>query len=100
MKIAVLPFNAAEGTKQAYGRQFSAFMGDQVRTATGTDVNAISFLAQVDDDSGQRIGFVNISEGFLAPEQLNEMGTQTGVDLLVDGTIKEEDGSFDLVVRF
>lgn len=100
MKIAVLPFNAAEGTKQAYGRQFAAFMGDQVRTATGADVNTISFLAQVEEPSGPRIGFVNIAEGFLAPEQLNEMATQTEVDLIIDGTLREEEGSFDLVVRF
>ncbi len=100
MKIAVLPFNAAEGTKQAYGRQFAAFMGDQVRTATGTDINTISFLAQIDSETGPRVGFVNIAEGFLAPEQLNEMANQTEVDLIVDGTLKEEDGSFDMAVRF
>jgi len=100
MKIAVLPFNAAEGTKQAYGRQFAAFMGDQLRTATQTDVNTISFLAQVETEIGPRIGFVNISEGFLAPEQLNEMAQQTQVELIVDGTLKEEDGSFDMAVRF
>lgn len=100
MRIAVLPFNAAEGTKQAFGRQFAAFVGDQVRTATGADINTVSFLAQIDQGDGERVGFVNIGEGFLEGGQLQEMIQQTDVGLLVDGSVAQEGDAFDVTVRF
>lgn len=100
MRIAVLPFNAAEGTKQAYGRQFASWVGDQLRSATESEVNTVSFLAQVEDEDGPRTGFVNIADGFLGQDQINEMLEQTETELLMDGSLKEEDGAFDLMVRF
>lgn len=100
MRIAVLPFNAAEGTKQAFGRQIAAFVGDQVRTATDADINTVSFLAQIDQGDGERVGFVNIGEGFLDGSQLQEMIQQTEVGLLVDGSVQQDGEAFDITVRF
>lgn len=100
MKVAVLPFNAAEGTKQAYGRQFAAFAGDQLRTATDLDVNTVSFLAQMEDVDGPRIGFVNIAEGFLDPAQIQEMFQQAEVDVIMDGSLSGNEDAFDLTVRY
>lgn len=100
MKIAVLPFNSAEGTKQAFGRQFAAFMGDQLRTASDADVNTVSFLAEVEQEGQPRVGFVNITDGFLELPQVAGMIEQTGVDLLTDGFLQQDGDNFDLSVRF
>lgn len=47
-----------------------------------------------------RTAFVNISDGLLDPDQLKDMFEQSGVDLAVDGTIREVDGSNEVTFRF
>ena len=101
MRIAVLPFNAAEGTKPALGRQFAAFAAEQLRAHAEADINVVSFLTQIDDESGeQRMAFVNISDALLPYEQLKDLFEQADVALVEDGMLKEEGDAFDLTVRF
>lgn len=101
MRVAVLPFNAAEGTKPAYGRQFAAFVSEQLRTHAEADVNTVSYLTQISDDDGvDRMAFVNISDELLPYEQLKDLFEQASVDLVMDGMLTQTEGGFDLIVRF
>jgi tetratricopeptide (TPR) repeat protein len=101
MRIAVLPFNAADGTKPAYGRQFAAFAAEQLRELAGAEINSVSFLTQVPDSSGQtRMAFVNISEPFLGYEQIKELFDQAEVALVQDGYLEQSGDDFKLTVRF
>lgn len=88
MTIAVLPLNAAEGAKPQLGRQISAFMGEQLRSHAEADVQSISYLTQIDQQGQMRTAFVNLSDGMLETEQLDELFQQTGVDLAMDGMLK------------
>ena len=101
MRIAVLPFNAAEGTKPALGRQFAAFAAEQLRAHAEADINVVSFLTQIDDESGeQRMAFVNISDALLPYEQLKDLFEQADVALVQDGMLKQDEDRFDLTVRY
>ena len=100
MRIAVLPFNAAEGTKPALGRQFAAFASEQIRAHAQADINTVSFLTQVEEEGGQKMAFVNIADQMLPYEQLNELFDQASVDIVMDGFLKKEEDNFELTVRF
>ncbi len=101
MRIAVLPFNAAEGTKPAYGRQFAAFAAEQLRALANADINSVSFLTQLPDETGQqRMAFVNISEQFLAYEQLKDLFEQAQVALVQDGYLEQTGDDFKLTLRY
>ena len=101
MKLAVLPFNAAEGTSPALGRQLSNFASDAVRTGAGVEINTVSLLTQVEQEGIQRVAMVNISEGLLEPQWIADLFTQTGCDLAMDGLLKNlGDDKFELTVRF
>ena len=101
MRIAVLPFNAAEGTKPALGRQFAAFAAEQLRAHAEADINVVSFLTQIDDESGeQRMAFVNISDALLPYDQIKDLFEQADVQLVQDGMLKQEEDAFDLAVRY
>lgn len=101
MRVAVLPFNAAEGTKPAYGRQFAAFASEQLRTHAEADINTVSYLTQIPDEEGvTRMAFVNISDDLLPYDQLKDLFEQAEVDLVMDGMLAEKDGGFELTVRF
>ena len=100
MKVAVLPFNAAEGTKPAYGRQFAAFVGEQLRNHANAEINGVSYLTQVQEPDGVRMAFVNISDGLLPYDQLKDLFEQADVELVMDGMVSEDAGQFKLIVRF
>ncbi|MDR3691385.1 MAG: tetratricopeptide repeat protein [Fimbriimonas sp.] len=101
MKVAVLPFNATEGTKAAYGRQFAAFAAEQLRTHAQADINAVSYLTQIQAPDGTtRMAFVNIGNGLLPYEQLTDLFAQAQVDLVMDGSLTQTDDAFDLTLRF
>lgn len=100
MRIAVLPFSAHEGTPPALGRQFAAFAGDQIRAVTDFEVNNISYLAQQEDETGTRMGFVNLGDSLLPDDQLKDLCEQTESDLVMDGSVKEQDGNYDMSLRF
>ncbi len=100
MKVAVLPFNAVEGTQPAFGRQFSNFVGETIRAATQADINPVSFLAQIDDTDGPRAAFVNIADTLLDAQWLQQMFEQSQVDIIMDGLVERNETGFDLTVRF
>ena len=100
MRIAVLPFNAGEGTKPAYGRQMAAFAAEQLRAHADADINVVSFLTQIEDEEGPRTAYVNIADELLPREQLNDLFEQAEVDLVMDGFLAETEEVFNLKVRF
>ena len=101
MKVAVLPFNAAEGTKPAYGRQFAGFASEQLRAHAQADINTVSYLTQIPEQDGTtRMAFVNIAESLLPYEQLKDLFQQAEVELVMDGTLRQTDETFELTVRF
>jgi Flp pilus assembly protein TadD len=101
MRVAALPFNAAEGTKPAYGRQFTAFAAEQLRVHAEADINAVSFLTQIPDQQGvNRVAFVNLEGEFLSYDQIKDLFQQSEADMVMDGLLKEADGNFELTVRF
>ncbi|RYG79145.1 hypothetical protein EON77_09610, partial [bacterium] len=104
MTIAVLPLNAAEGAKPQLGRQISAFVGEQLRAHAEADVQSISYLTQIEQQGQQRTAFVNLSDGMLETEQLDELFQQTGVDLAMDGMLKStgegEATEYEVTIRF
>ncbi len=100
MKVAVLPFNAAQGTPPALGRQLSNFAADTVRAATNSEINSVSFLAQMDAEDGPRAAFVNVSDTLMEWEWLDQMFSQSEVDRIMDGLLKKDGEHFTLTVRF
>ncbi|HEY0868438.1 MAG TPA: tetratricopeptide repeat protein [Fimbriimonas sp.] len=101
MRVASLPYNAAEGTKPAYGRQFAAFTAEQLRVHAEADINAVSFLTQIPDQQGvNRVAFVNLEGEFLPYDQIKDLFQQSEADLVLDGLLKENEGNFELTYRF
>lgn len=100
MKIAVLPLMPSQGTPAYLGRQFSAFLGDQIRAATDADVNSVTYLTQVQEEDGPRVGFINFADMVLDQEQVQQIFEQSAVDLIVEGAIASTDTGFDVTVRF
>jgi len=89
-----------EGTPAFLGRQFSNFASEQIRLATDAEVNSVSYLTQVNEEDGPRIGFINFADMKLEKQQIKELFEQSGVDVLVEGNIASTDDGFDLDVRF
>lgn len=102
MRIAVLPFNAAEGTRPELGRQFASFSAEQLRTHAGAEINTVSYLTQVQPGDGQppRMQFVNLGEELLPSDQLKELYEQANVELIQDGLLKQTDDHFSITLRF
>ncbi len=101
MRVAVLPFNAAEGTKPALGRQFAAFAAEQLRAHAQADINVVSYLTQIQEQDGTtRTAFVNIADELLPYDQLKELFEQADVELVMDGMMTITDDKFDIIVRF
>lgn len=101
MKLAVLPFNAVEGTPPALGRQFSNFACDTIRVATGADLNPVSFLAEIDDVDGKRAAYVNIADTLLDKQWIDQLFEQSEAEGAMDGLVKvPEEGKLELTVRF
>jgi tetratricopeptide (TPR) repeat protein len=88
MKLAVLPFNAVEGTPPSLGRQFSNFACDTIRAATGADLNPVSFLAEIDDPEGKRAAFVNIADSLLDADWIKQLFEQSEAEGAMDGLLK------------
>jgi len=101
MKVAVLPFNAAEGTKPALGRQFAGFASEQLRAHAQADINTVSYLTQIQEQDGTtRMAYVNIAESLLPYDQLKDLFNQAEVELVMDGTLSQKGDTFDMTVRF
>lgn len=100
MKVAALPFNAAEGTAPALGRQFSNFACDTIRAAVQADINPVSFLAQIESEDGPRAAFVNVADTLLDAEWIGKMFEDSDVEVVMDGLLKRSGDDFDLTFRF
>jgi tetratricopeptide (TPR) repeat protein len=100
MKVAVLPLMPTQGTPAFLGRQFSNFASEQIRLATDAEVNSVSYLTQVNEEDGQKVGFINFADMKLEKGQIKELFEQSGVDVLVEGNITSTDSGFDLDIRF
>ncbi len=100
MKIAVLPFNTAEGTKPAYGRQFAQFTAEQLRNVAEAEINSVNLLTQIEQDGVQRTAYANLGDVLLPYEQLKELFEQAQVDFVQDGTLSLTDDTFSLVLRY
>jgi len=99
MKIAVLPFNTAEGTKPAYGRQFAQFTAEQLRNVAEAEINSVNLLTQIEQDGVQRTAYANLGDVLLPYEQLAELFNQAQVDYVQDGTLKLDGDTFTMVLR-
>lgn len=100
MKIVVLPFNAAEGTPPALGRQMANFVAEVVRGNSEAEVNAVSYLTQMDDGGQSRAMFVNLSDSLLEPEFIKDMFQRAEGELMMDGLLKRTGDDIELTVRF
>jgi tetratricopeptide (TPR) repeat protein len=99
MSLAVLPFNAAEGTSPALGRQLAAFLSDSLTQFTGLEIQKVSFLTPIEQDGQTRAMFINITE-LMDPNQVRELFQQTSADQVMDGLIKVDGDAIDLTMRF
>lgn len=101
MKVAVLPFNPTEGTNPAYGREFAAFISEQLRVRADADVNPMSYRQQIQEQDGSlRVAFVNLFDQLAPPDQLKEMFAQQELDLIMDGLLKQNGEAFEITSRF
>lgn len=99
MKVAVLPFNATEGTRPALGRQLANFAGEIVRANSGVDLNSVSYLAQIDQEGEQRAAYVNVADTLVEFEFLAPLFESGDADLVMDGLLDEKKGGFVLTQR-
>jgi tetratricopeptide (TPR) repeat protein len=99
MRIAVFPFNSAEGVPPAVGRQLAHFAGESVRGLEGIEVNTVNLLANLQDQQG-RVAFVNLGDALFEPEQVATFFEQSQADVILDGLIKKAGEGYDLTYRF
>lgn len=65
VKVAVLPFNATQGTAPSIGRQLANFAAEIVRANSGMDINSVSYLAQIEQEGQQRAAFINVADALV-----------------------------------
>jgi tetratricopeptide (TPR) repeat protein len=99
MKVAVLPFNTTEGTKPALGRMFSNFVAETVRGAGEADVQAISYMAQVQEDGMMRTAHVNLGAEMIDYEFLKPLFSDAQAQQVLYGVLSEGPQGFSLEVR-
>ncbi|MES1228255.1 MAG: hypothetical protein ABUL72_06250, partial [Armatimonadota bacterium] len=101
MRIVVLPFNAAEATRPALARQFAQFASEIARNASGQEVEAISYMAQYEDEGVLRVALVNPSEGLNDGTVVESFLGQSDFKDAVDGLLREtEQGGGNITVRY
>lgn len=100
MKLAVLPFNTAEGIAPAIGRQLAAFVADVIRDSTEAQVSQVNFLVELPDQNG-RVAHLNLGDGVLEEQQIRQLFDEADVELIMDGVLRAgEGGGFHQTVRF
>lgn len=100
MKIAVLPFNAAEGTRPALGRQIANFAAEIVRAAAEVEINSVSYLAQIDQEGEQRAAYVNVANTLVEFDFLAPLFEQGDVERVMDGLIDQQGDDWKITQRF
>lgn len=99
MRIAVLPFNAVEGTSPALARQLAFFISEVVRAESGFEVAAPRFQTQVEEDGVPRTAYVNVADVLLEEQMLDQMQGQLEPDVMLDGLLKQDGDNFTLNYR-
>lgn len=101
MRIAVLPFNAAAGTRAALARQFAQFASEIARNITQEQVDAVNYMAQVEENGIPKFAMVNPSEELNETEMIKQFFEQPEVESLMDGLFRmDESGAGNFTVRF
>jgi tetratricopeptide (TPR) repeat protein len=106
MRIAVLPFTTGPGVPPEIGRQFAAFAAEQLRAAADADVQAVSYLSQIEQEGVTRVAFANIEDDLLPYEQMADLFAQGqneeggGLDLVQDGRLTLDGETYTLILRF
>lgn len=101
MRVVVLPFNAAEGTSPALGRQLANYICECVRQeGHDADITSVNYLSQVDDNGAQRSVYVSVADSLLEREWLTQMFEQSKSEFSMDGLLKAEEDTLHLTVRF
>lgn len=100
MRIAVLPFNAGPGAKPAFGRQLANFLVDTVRSATEAELNAVNYLAQIEQDGQQKAAFVNVSDNLVEYDFIKPLFDQAEAQKVMDGVVRQDGDNYEVIVRF
>lgn len=101
MKLAVLPFAAIDGASPELGRQIANFAAEAVRSATEADIQQVNFLAQIDQGGIPRVQILNLSEGLAEHQMLDQLFSQSPVDLVMDGALRQAgDKGYSIELRF
>jgi tetratricopeptide (TPR) repeat protein len=98
-KLAFLPFNVAEPVRPALGRQLCNFLAETLKVQPEVETNFVSYLAQVGTPDEPRQAFVNISDTLNPPDFVEQMLSQSGADLVVDGALKPTEKGYSLTMR-
>lgn len=99
MRIAVLPFNAAEGASEPLARQLAVLLSELLRLAeAGDEVGAINYMAQEEKDGVTRYVLANPTKSLNEPELLGEIAQNSQPDVIIDGLLTgaAEEGSVTL----
>lgn len=100
MRIAVLPFNATEGTPPQLARQFAQFAAEITRNVTGQAVDSVNYMAQMDVGGITRLALVNPSESLNEAEMIGQFFQQGDITAVVDGLLDQsESGAGTMTVR-
>lgn len=99
MNIAVLPFNAAQGSRPGLARQATAFAGEIAKQFAEAEIHGVNYMARYDEGGLPRFAMVNPSEELNDPEMLDQFYAQTEADQIVDGLLREADGGGTFSVR-
>lgn len=100
MKVAVLPFNATEGTDPALGRQFASYAAETLRAATDADIQSISYLARTEENGVARQSYVNIADTLVEYDFLANLFKEASAEKVMDGLLDAKDDAYKLTVRF
>jgi len=101
MRIAILPFNAAAGTRPALARQFAQFACEIVRNITGEQVDAVNYMAQIEENGIPKFAMVNPSEELNEVEMIKQFFDQPDIESLMDGLFRmDESGAGNITVRY
>ncbi|MCU0316741.1 MAG: tetratricopeptide repeat protein [Fimbriimonadaceae bacterium] len=100
MRVAVLPFNSAAGTRPAVARQYANFACEIARGAVeGVEIDTVNYLARVDEQGITRLAMVNPSETLNDEEMLKQIFEAAPESTVIDGLLSETESGGTLTVR-
>ena len=100
MRIAVLPFNAAEGASEPLARQLAVLLSELLRLAeAGDEVGAINYMAQEEKEGVTRFVLANPTHELNEPELLREIAQNSAPDVIIDGLLSGTIDAGSLTIR-